>query len=225
VSSKSSQRDIFREQEGNGYFLRNASSLEQPSVIGNLVAERIAHHLSPAVKSRVLEIGCASGTNLAALNELRPIDGYGIDPSTDAVHAGKQRFPQLALQLGTADSLPFDDGSMDVTWFGFCLYLVDRPLLHRVVAEADRVLKDGGILAILDFDPDLPRVRPYRHQAGINSYKMDYSRLFLCDPAYLLAEKVSFGHDNLQWMSDAQERLALWICRKNLQMAYLSEKK
>jgi SAM-dependent methyltransferase len=223
VSSKSVQRDAFREQEGNGYFLRNEESLKQRSPVRDLVTARIAHHLPTTAKSRVLEVGCASAGNLAALNEMRPIEGFGIDPSVNAVRAGQERFPAFVLQAGTADSLPFDDGSMDVVWFGFCLYLIDRPLLHRVVAEADRVLKDGGMLVIFDFDPDAPCVRPYRHYAGLNTYKMDYSRLFLGDPAYLLAEKLCFSHNGVQWADDVQERLGLWICRKSIRHAYRTE--
>jgi adenylyltransferase/sulfurtransferase len=42
--------------------------------------------------------------------------------------------------------------ALDLVLFGFCLYLVDRKLISRVVAEADRVLKDTGFLGIVDFD-------------------------------------------------------------------------
>jgi ubiquinone/menaquinone biosynthesis C-methylase UbiE len=220
VNNNALQRDTFMAREGDGYFERNAASLERGSHVRDLVLERLAHHLNPTATSRVLEIGCASGVNLSVLGQMRPIEGLGIDPSQAAVQAGSQRFPALSLIAGSAENLPYEDASVDAVWFGFCLYLVDRSLLHRVVAEADRVLKDGGLLAIHDFDPDLPSVRPYRHHEGLNSYKMDYSRLFLADPAYVLAEKVSFSHQSAQWSDDAQERVGFWVCRKNTQTAY-----
>ena len=214
------QRDTFSEIEGDKYFERNRKGLGEMSPGKRLVIERIAHHLESTKTTRVLEIGCASGGNLAALNSLRPIDGFGIEPSRDAVRVGNESFPHFNLQVGTADALPFDDGSMELVWFAFCLYLVDRPLLHRAVAEADRVLKDGGIIAIHDFDPDVPCVRSYSHHRGVSSYKMNYSNLFLCDPAYTLVEKLSFTHANVEWTSDAQQRLAFWLCRKNVALAY-----
>ena len=220
MSDKTLQRNAFLEREGDGYFGRNAASLERGTHVRELVLQRLAHHLSPAQTSRVLEVGCASGNNLAILGSMRPIQGLGIDPSKAAVQAGNERFPGLELTAGSADALPYADASVDALWFGFCLYLVDRSLLHRVVAEADRVLKDGGLLAIHDFDPDTPTVRPYRHHEGLNSYKMDYSRLFLADPAYVLAEKMSFSHQSPQWCEDPQERVGLWICRKNTAAAY-----
>jgi hypothetical protein len=67
-------------------------------------------------------------------------------------------YPNLNLKIGTADVLLFDDGFTDVIWYEFCLYLVDRVFLHRVDAEADRVLRNirnglsrrhGGTLAPL----------------------------------------------------------------------------
>lgn len=214
------QRDVFKEEEGDKYFKRNKEGLAGNSPAKELVVERIAHHIRLNHHAQVLEIGCASGGNLAALNALAPIAAFGIEPSHEAVVTGKGRFPDFELHVGTADSLPFDDACMDVVWFGFCLYLVDRGLLHRVVAEADRVLKEDGLIAIHDFDPDVPCVRPYSHYKGVSSYKMNYSALFLSDPAYSLVEKLSFSHSNAEWTSDPQERLALWLCRKNVKLGY-----
>lgn len=214
------QRDAFVAHEGDGYFERNQATLDRVTGVRDMVVQRIAHHLSTTTTSRVLEIGCATGANLSLLGTLRSVQGLGIDPSPAAVKAGNERFPELSLSAGTADSLPFENASLDVVWFGFCLYLVDRSLLHKAVAEADRVLKDGGVLAIYDFDPQSPTIRPYHHHAGLNSYKMDYAGLFLADPAYVLAEKISFTHSGPDWSSDAQERVGLWVCRKDTRTAY-----
>ncbi len=214
------QRDAFLREEGDRYFERNREMHERGNEIREAVIARIAQHLPAAVSSRVLEIGCADGTNLALLRRLRPIMAYGVDPSREAIGDGRLRHPDADLRTGTADRLSFDDASLDVVWFGFCLYVVDRGLLHRVVAEADRVLADGGLLAIYDFDPDVPAVHVYHHYAGMRSFKMDYSRLFLADPAYVLAEKLSFTHAGLQWSAEPQERVGLWLLRKDVQGGY-----
>jgi SAM-dependent methyltransferase len=221
LSAKKTQRDAFLHGEGDGYFRRNREALARASEHRDFVVGRIAHHLGGEGTLRVLEIGCATGGNLAALGALRTIDGHGIDPSGDAVGKGKEAFPALDLRVGTADALPYEDSLFDAVWFGFCLYVVDRSLLHRVVAECDRVLRDGGLLAIHDFDPGAPTVRAYSHVEGLCSYKMDYSRLFLADPAYTLVEKASITHHDLRWTADPQERVGLWICRKSSANAYL----
>ena len=97
------QRDAFSEIEGDKYFERNRNGLAEMSPGKRQLIERISHHLESMKATRVLEIGCASGGNLAALNSLRPIDGFGIEPSRDAVRVGNESFPHFNLQVGTAD--------------------------------------------------------------------------------------------------------------------------
>ena len=216
------QKHEFLAGEGDQWFLRNQAGLTGPSAIRDLVVSRIATQLSANAQARVLEIGCGQGDNLDALARLAPIEAHGVDPSQAAVQAGRVAYPGLDLRTGTADALPYEDASMDVVWFGFCLYLIDRSLLMRSVAEADRVLRDGGLLVIVDFDPDYPCVRPYHHRAGLHSYKMDHARLFLANPAYTLVEKQATSHATGRWHPDPQERVAVTLCRKTLAQGYRS---
>jgi len=215
------QREAFLHGEGDHWFERNRPALEAANPLRDRVIERIAAQLPSDSRSRVLEVGCGLGQNLDALAARRPIDAHGVDPSPAAVEAGRSRFPALALDVGTADALPYPDAAFDVVWFGFCFYLVDRTLLQRAVSEADRVLADGGLLAVLDFDPDVPTVRTYHHRPGLRSYKMDHSRLFLANPAYVLVDKLALSHmPDCAWQADPQERVALTLSRKSLAYAY-----
>jgi SAM-dependent methyltransferase len=215
------QKEIFLAEEGDKWYGRNAAGLAAASPVRELAASVLASHLPSQSPAKVLEIGCGRGDNLASLHRSRAIEGYGIDPSEQAVKAGAQLFPSLRLQQGTADALPFANGEMDAIWFGFCLYLVDRHLLMLAVAEADRVLRDGGLVMILDFDPGTPTTRKYHHREGVRSYKMDYSKLFLANPAYTLVDKRSASHAGPHWAADPQERLGIWLCAKHSVSAYL----
>lgn len=214
-----SQRDIFLGGEGDAYFRRNAAGYDPASAASMpLSLAVLQQYVQPG--ARVLEIGCANGLNLERLRRSAGCHGSGIDPSAAAVAAGRKDFPALDLQVGTADRLPFADGSFDLVWFGFCLYVTDRPLLPRVVAEADRVLKNRGFLGIVDFDPDAPVRRRYAHAAGVSSFKTDYARMFLGFPQYVLVEKRPFTHAAERWDADPGERLAVQVLYKDNQAGY-----
>ena len=222
VRAEPLQKSLFIQSEGDQWFDRNQAALAERSVLRDSLVTRIAQHLPDGADAawQVLEIGCGHGGNLDTLSRARSIYGRGIDPSARAVAAGTSDFPHLELCVGTADALPYAEASQDMVWFGFCLYLVDRSLLQRVVAEADRVLRDGGLLVVVDFDPLAPCKRAYHHKNGLYSYKMDYSHLFLANPAYSLMEKYSTSHTKDGCATDPQERIALNVCRKNMNLAY-----
>ncbi len=220
TSAAFGQTNHFMHGEGDQWFLRNQKQLGATSEIRDRIADRVALQLPSQLTSAVLEIGCANGANLVALSSRRKITAFGIDPSLAAVQEGMKTHPEFHLSVGAAHSIPFPDLSFDLIWFGFCLYLLDRELLMRAAAEADRCLKDGGALIISDFDANLPVSRAYKHLEGVTSYKMDYSRLFLGNPAYALAEKYSFSHSGWEWNADPQERVGLWVLKKTPASAY-----
>jgi SAM-dependent methyltransferase len=215
------QRDIFLAGEGDAYFIRNlsqynATRANEDSSTLSVVRRYVTKD------SKLLEIGCANGLNLERLRRTVGCAGSGIDPSLAAIDAGRRDFPLLDLRRGTGDALPFADESFDLVWFGFCLYVIDRSLLPRVVAESDRVLRNGGYLAIVDFDPPQPLRRTYSHARGVITYKMDHTRLFLGFPHYVLAEKRSFSHHGNEFETDGDERLAVQVLHKDYSAGYLS---
>jgi ubiquinone/menaquinone biosynthesis C-methylase UbiE len=208
------QRDTFLQGEGDAYFRRNAVGYDAAQADGSTFQLDV---MRPYLRAgaRVLEIGCANGLNLERLRRSAGCQGAGLDPSAEAIATGQRDFPALELRVGTAETLPFDDAAFDVVLFGFCLYVTDRPLLPRVVAEADRVLRDGGFLAIVDFDPPTPVRRSYRHAEGMASFKTDHAKLFLGFPQYTLAEKRPFSHAGTGFHADPGERLAVQVLYKD----------
>ena len=153
------------------------------------------------------------------LNQKFPLKCYGVEPSKEAVEYGRkaaaeQGLVDMELFLGTADALPFADESMDIVILGFVMYCVDRSLVWRSVAEADRVLKRGGFLVIEDFDPPLPCKRAYKHFKGLYSYKINNTSLFLGDPSYTLIEKTSYSHASQAFEPAFQERVSSSILYK-----------
>ena len=217
------QRDIFFHDEGDAYFRRNDERW-----LAVTDAELAAENPPPLSLYRrfirggdhVLEIGCSSGLNLERIRLATGCRATGVDPSSAAVAAGRKRFPELELQVRAADALGFPEASFDFVNLGFCLYVVDRELLPRVVTEADRVLREGGYLGITDFLPDVPTRRAYHHREGVYTYKMDYSRLFTAFPHYVVVAQVSFGDANDTFEPDPQDRVAAHVLYKSYSQGY-----
>jgi ubiquinone/menaquinone biosynthesis C-methylase UbiE len=214
------QNEVFANGEGDAWYTRNQVYLEGRDAAATLDVQYICETLTPyqGTVNQVLEIGCSTGAKLAVICERLSAKGSGVDPSEQAIRAGNQQRKSDTINLvqGTGENLPFPDRSFDLVYFAFCLYLFDRGTLLKSLAEADRVLKPGGFLAITDFDPGSPRKRQYAHFQGMYSYKQDYASFFTNTGLYCLVGKQSFSHRQDHFDLDANERVATQILHKEL---------
>lgn len=97
---------------------------------------------------------------------------------------------------------------------GFCLYLVDREDLFKIAYKIDRVLKINGTIIILDFFPEHNYFNNYAYDERIKSFKMDYSKLFLWNPAYSSVFFNSFSHFSNAFCNIEDERIAISVLQK-----------
>lgn len=215
------QSDTFLAAEGDAWFLRNREYLES-SNNGGIDVDFICNSLFPFQNSitNILEIGCASGKKLLSLVEYFKASGFGLDPSQMAINkareANKEGTSRLNFEVGVATSLPYRDDMFDLVFFGFCLYLIPPSETYKAIMEADRVLKHGGFIAILDFDYGSLRVNPYKHAEGVFSYKNNYSQIFLSSSYYSLVNKWSFSHSGEYFTHERDERISIEILYKEL---------
>ena len=107
---------------------------------------------------RVLALGCGTGVEVRALR--RTVDAQvvlvGIDHSSALVERARRETADEGLSenveylIGDAHNLPYSDGEFDVVTLHTLISHVDDP--GRVLAEARRVLRPGGTIAIFDGD-------------------------------------------------------------------------
>lgn len=105
-----------------------------------------------AQDSRVLEIGCGGGANIARLLQRAP-QGHvvGVDYSPVSVEASSAYNAQAIaagrcqVQLANVLALPFSDASFDVATAFETVYFWDR---EPAFAQVKRVLKPGGYFLI-----------------------------------------------------------------------------
>lgn len=179
------QSHVVMDHEADAWWQRNKDKLP-PS--DDPVLEIIRKNQFPF--NNILEIGCANGWRLAELQEKYKCRATGCDLSYAALSDGRKQFPQINLYYSNADHLQYTGrDECDLVIMGFFLYLADRADLFQIVAESDRVLKDGGHLIILDFYSFDPKTVTYHHDPRLRCFKMAYWQLWAANPAYRLLDK------------------------------------
>jgi demethylmenaquinone methyltransferase / 2-methoxy-6-polyprenyl-1,4-benzoquinol methylase len=114
----------------------------------------------PADARRVLDV--ATGTAAVAIELARAEPErsvVGVDQSTEMLAAGRERVERaglaarIELREGRAEALPFADAEFDALTVTYLLRYVDDVL--ATLAELARVVRPGGVVAMLEFG--LPR--------------------------------------------------------------------
>ena len=109
------------------------------------VLSRFAH-IAPRIEvkcgDRLLEVGCDSGQMLRLFEE-KGAECHGIDLSADAV--ARANHPRI--KEGSATELPFGDAEFDICVSSHVIEHLEDPSV--LLSEAYRVLKPGGVLALL----------------------------------------------------------------------------
>jgi SAM-dependent methyltransferase len=105
------------------------------------------------VRSReaVLDVGCGTGVDLLIATQLVGPKGKvcGLDLTPEMVEKARANLgPRAEVALGTAETIPFDDGSFDVVISNGVLNL--SPLKDQTYREIYRVLRPGGRLQFAD---------------------------------------------------------------------------
>ena len=130
-------------------------SLTRDELRGNLLRfTEAAFHLLPDMNHpRILDIGCGSGVPTVRLLELSDGEVIGLDNDPRALAALKERAKargvdhRLKIQLGSLDSISFEDQSFDLLWCEGAL----RVLGFRDSLRGWRsLLRPGGYLVAHD---------------------------------------------------------------------------
>jgi ubiquinone/menaquinone biosynthesis C-methylase UbiE len=125
-----------------------------------ILRRRVVSELKKLTPSGVLaDLGCGTGHLIVQIAKQFPtLKLIGVDISSEVLEFAKQRVIEERMQEkiefreGNAETLPFEDGSLD--------YIVSTLSLHhwadppKVVEEIYRVLKKGGRILIFDFRRD-----------------------------------------------------------------------
>lgn len=110
----------------------------------------------PTLKpQRILDLGCTIGNStLPWARAFREAEVHGVDVAAPCLRYGHMRANALNIPVHlhqcNAEALGFTDNSFDIVASALMLHETSRPAVARILAEACRVLKPGGVLVILD---------------------------------------------------------------------------
>ena len=126
--------------------------------------------------SRVIDVGCGSGTTAVALCKAIGCQVTGVDLSgvriANAIESLEEQPPEVrqkvAFHKGSATDLPIEDATFSHAWSQATIYHV--PDKEKVLAEVYRVLEPGGIFVFDDLLKPQPNI-------GEKAQKFVYERL------------------------------------------------
>jgi ubiquinone/menaquinone biosynthesis C-methylase UbiE len=115
---------------------------------GKLGARR--HELVSGLEGTVLEVGAGTGNNLPHYERASRV--VAVEPDASMASRLRKRLSEASVPVeivqGSADSLPFEDGSFETAVITFVLCSVEDQ--QRALAEVRRVLGPGGRLVLLE---------------------------------------------------------------------------
>lgn len=140
--------DAFNRFEADGWeALAGSYAFLQPftaRAIGSLLAA-----VRAAPRCQLLDLGCGPGDLVAAAAALGA-DAAGVDVAPSMVRRAALAHPSNPFRVGSFEAIPGGDAAFDAVTGNFVLNHVGRP--ERALAEAMRVLRPGGMLALSAWD-------------------------------------------------------------------------
>jgi len=130
----------------------------------------VKHLIDP--NSYVVDFGCGYGRTLNELWGMGYKNTMGYDFSREMIKRGQNEYPYLNLKVLENNTLPCDNGSVDmIILFALLTCIVDNSAQISLMQEAIRVLKPGGIIYINDFLLNTDQRNINRYQSFADKYK------------------------------------------------------
>lgn len=154
--------------------------------LGGGVAKSIAEYLRIAHPqfrpARMLDIGCSAGNQLLPYLDVFPgCVGYGVDVGAPLLRFAHARARALGYEVHysqqDARQLDFGDGQFDLVVSSFFLHEQSKATNRKVLKEAHRLLRPGGIMVHMELPP-AGEVDPYYN------FYLDWDAYYNNEPHY-----------------------------------------
>lgn len=185
-----------REESASQYFARHAEQWDELRRLHSpdrLVEDALVDALGDVPPGRLLDIGTGSG-RMAELFAPHAELVVALDKSLDMLRVARaklQHLPaeQVELVQGDFAALPFAAQSFDTVLLHQVLHFAQEP--SSVMAEAARVTRPGGRIAIVDFAAHDREELRNRHEHARLGFADDHMRDLLLSAGFAAAEPIA----------------------------------
>ncbi len=100
--------------------------------------------------NNVVDLASGTGDMLLKLKKLKAKNYYAIDPAKKMLNIARQKFPDAVFLNNCAEDIPLVNDFSDLISIAFGIRNFSNP--DKALKEIFRILKPGGILAIMEFE-------------------------------------------------------------------------
>jgi len=106
--------------------------------------------LTIGAETKVLDLCCGSGQATQYLVKSSQ-DVMGLDISPVSLQRAQRNVPQAKYVEALAEEIPFPDAEFDLVHTSVAMHEMKPAVLQQILKEVYRVLKLGGVFALVDF--------------------------------------------------------------------------
>jgi demethylmenaquinone methyltransferase / 2-methoxy-6-polyprenyl-1,4-benzoquinol methylase len=195
---------MFNSIAGKYDFLNHFLSLH----IDKIWRKKAIRFLKSSSPQKILDIATGTGDLAIASLRLKPLKVVGIDISEKMIQIGKEKVSKIPygnkieFVLAQAEKIPFEENSFDAVISGFGVRNFSD--LNEGLKEANRVLKPGGPLVILEFS------KPSSYVAG-TLYKLYFSKILPVLGGWISGDRNAYVYlpQSVKVFSEGKEFLAI----------------
>jgi len=150
--------------------------------IGQSIAGFIRLKYPDLKPKKILDLGCTIGHNTGSWKDQFPnAEVHGIDvaaPCLRYAHArAEAQGRAVHFHQMNAEALDFPDASFDVVFSSMFLHEIPKKGIEKIMAEAYRVLKPGGLMLHMELPPN-SQLSPY------DAFYLDWDSAYNNEPFY-----------------------------------------
>jgi SAM-dependent methyltransferase len=191
-------RDTYRDAVERSISFVGAGADFFSEAKADVLLRLVRRHLGDPRDVKALDVGCGPGEMDAwlepSLGELE-----GVDVSEGVIEAARIRNPEVVYSTYDGERLPFEAGSFDLVFAVCVLHHVDPARWQPFLQEMARVVRPGGLVAVLEHNPFNPLTRLAVHRCEFD------------DEAVLLSRGAVVALEQQAGLESAESRYILFL--------------